>query len=618
MNSKKSKTTKILILLLILTIPLSSVKPCWAQQASMTYELIDNLNWGKGTVSATSVTETYQYDEVNDKVIVSLRFDRSGFTPLPPMLALAKKYGFPIEFNKPVQDTGQSSDLGPLMGVEGTDSYTYEVSGLGRYVLGQRLFGNGTVPQSLQEELEAEVDKILAAGHLAPTLFLINVPSGEGSPARGHVYWLNPGETLYYLAEIAPLLSPEKQQDLKSYLQAERSSYPPEEIKALRYNEGTKRRVFDHSSELLGKWWGDDWAGWIYFRTHGEPKIWNLYGLARYYELMDERPTQAVIDKAKTIVLNEMSYSDWASLYWQNGHWPEYNAVHAVNQLFAGLVGYIRLARLAQDGNAEALGWGLLARMAALRFAMGKYTQFEYDTGRFTFPEDNPSWWADYHNQGWPQSWKGELITFDWTRPIDNVRQVHWLDDQHVETWEWFGSGAAVGSGGHTSGQEKSVAGAETNLGWQSIQAPYLLPFADMVPELGRFLKDHLKQEVKVFSERIVENQPHWYIAYSEGILGYENGYMPPSDSYGHFMARAWVLEDNPEELKKYIDYPWLKVGDFFYLHELAETIKSYHGVTWDDATETTPTPTVTATPTNTPTPTGTLCLLSESTYPSS
>src|SRR5712692_7884359 len=112
--------------------------------------------------------------------------------------ALAKKYGFPLQVNKPVVDIGQSSDIGPLLGVNNTDNYTVQITGLSKYVLSKEVLGSGAVPAGLLQDLNGEVDKILAGGHLAPAVFGSRPPFAVsvGDP-WGHAYWYNPGDTLY-------------------------------------------------------------------------------------------------------------------------------------------------------------------------------------------------------------------------------------------------------------------------------------------------------------------------------------------------------------------------------------------------------------------------------------
>lgn len=563
------------------------VRAASAATAELQFSIEDKAGWYAGQQNLpASATETYQYDKANDTLTVSVRFNRKGLAPLPPMLAIAVQHGFPITFEAKPETTGTVSALGPLMGIKDADGYTYRIAGLGRYVFGRPQLGSGQVPESLQKELVTEVQKLLAAGRLRPWMFLVNVP-GSGADARGDVFWDNPAEVLYLLAEVAPVLPTETAESLKAYARAAREALPPETVGCVSYTEGKPREVAPHDKRLLQQWQDKVMA----YRTKAPPGVWNLYGLARYYELTGERPTPDVMAKCSQIVNRQLENRDWATLYWKRGHAPAFNAVHGVNQLFAGFIGYIRLAQLAGDDKAEALGWGMLGRMAVLRFAMGKYTHFLYDSHQFAIdyrvqgrggevkgvqfdikvqtdpakyqiPKD-PAWWAKAH----ANNWIGELVTWNWQRPTDNVRQVERLDETGVDVWEWAGTD----NGG--TGQKRDYSDKDY---WYNRLAPYLLPFRDMTPEMARFLGDHLKPETEVFCHRVAVNLPHWYATYSEAVLGAEIGFNHPADAYSHFLARAWVLGQKPQQLEKYVDVPWLRQGDLYYMHKLAETIKAY------------------------------------------
>ena len=597
MEASKSMTSTrgllIVPVLALLALPQSGV----AEQAALQFEIVDKVNWRaeKAAAVPSSVSETYSYDETTDTVTVVVTFDRPGFAPLPPMLALALRYGFPVQFSPQPQETGSISVLGPLMGYEDSKGYSYKVRGLGKYVLERPKLGSGKAPTELQQELEAQVEGICAAGHLAPWLFLVNVP-GSGPDDRGDVYWHMPGETLYLLAEAAPLLPAAKLAQLKEYMKLERQTFPPEQLRSVPFTAGARREPCSPSNDLLKRW--EDRV--LAYRTKGRPGLWALYGLSRYYEVVGERPSAEVMHACNAIVADGMADRDWATLYWLRGHTPAFNAVHGVNQLFAGCIGYLRLARAAGDRQAEALGWGQLARMAVLRFALGKYTQFmhdnrlfnvdywlrgyswgpaakaetqikvEADPGKYSIPQD-PAWWANKR----AGNWIGDLTTWSWTQPLDDVRQVHRLDERGVDVWEWCG----VDCGG--TGQKRDPA---QNDYWYMRLSPCLLPFCDMVSELGRFMCDYLKPESEAFCKRVVENQPHWYATYAEAILSAEMAFNVPADAYGQFKARAWLLQDKPQDLERYVDVPWLQVGDLYHLHKLAETIKAYRGVKWEKA----------------------------------
>ena len=55
-----------------------------------------------------------------------------------------------------------------------------------------------------------------------------------------------------------------------------------------------------------------------------------------------------------------------------------------------------------------------------------------------------------------------------------------------------------------------------------------------------------------------------------------------PTCSHQLFMAHAWIAGTPPERLERYVDVPWTPLGDLYYMHKLAETIKAYRGVRWE------------------------------------
>jgi len=108
-----------------------------------------------------------------------------------------------------------------------------------------------------------------------------------------------------------------------------------------------------------------------------------------------------------------------------------------------------------------------------------------------------------------------------------------------------------------------------------------------MTPELARLLTDHgAKQggagEEEIYVKKVEALISHWYSSFGEGVFGAEHNLNQPIDAYQLFMAKAWIQNASGEELKDYIDIPWLtEGGDLFYLQKLAETIKAYRGWCW-------------------------------------
>jgi hypothetical protein len=590
--------------------------PCRAaESASLEFEIVDQAGWSRdvenpppqtpgaaaaaptAAVTATKVTETYTYDAAADTLTIDYQFDRKGFAPLPPMLAVALEQGFPIAVTPQARPGGRCCAIGPLVGVPEADHIRCQIAGLGKYVFPPAsgpgaaaaapaaAGGSEAAPgrEALLAELHAEVEKILAAPvPLRPWLALVNVP-GSGFPDRGDVYWANPGETLYLLADAAPLLKPDLRVRLLEYLRAFRKACPPQRMRSLSFTQGEPREASPMDKKLLEKWEKKNLA----YRVQGPPTVWALYGLARYYQAVGEKPDADTMAACNAVVAAALEHRDWATLYWRRGHSPEYNAVHAVNQLFAGFVGYIRLARLAGETKAEALGWGLLARLAVLRHAMGKYTQFQYahhmfnvkyrgyckhpessvpirvetDPKLYELPAD-PAWWVKADGK----EWMGNLRTWHWSAPIDNVRQVTRLDESGLDVWEYGAvdcSGLAIGK---SLGQHRDP---DKNDYWYDRLSPYYLPFADLTPELAAFLAAHLKPECAAYLARVEENQPTWHLTYCEAILSAENGFMTPPNAHSLFLAKAWVLGEKPAALERLVDVPWLPRGDLFHIHKL-------------------------------------------------
>jgi hypothetical protein len=78
-----------------------------------------------------TATETYNYDEKSDTVALEtrvrflrLRDGGTRFAPLPPMLALAREQGFPIDVSGQVVRASVLTAVGPYAGIEGAERYT--------------------------------------------------------------------------------------------------------------------------------------------------------------------------------------------------------------------------------------------------------------------------------------------------------------------------------------------------------------------------------------------------------------------------------------------------------------------------------------------------------------
>ena len=113
----------------------------------------------------------------------------------------------------------------------------------------------------------------------------------------------------------------------------------------------------------------------------------------------------------------------------------------------------------------------------------------------------------------------------------------------------------------------------------------HLFSYEGLTPELGRLLADHAKQDAEVYIKKAEALWPHWYAAFAEGTLGVEHNLNYPGDSFQLFMAKALIQQELPDKLARYVDISWLSQGgDLFYVQKLAETIKAYRGVSWEDS----------------------------------
>ena len=493
--------------------------------------------------------------------------------PVPPMAVLARGLGMATS-KAPAEllSLPLGSGFGFLLGAPEADSLAWSIRGLGKYAGPlPPLQATAKAPEALQAELDAQVEKMLAAGRLAPWVYADNIPI---SASRGELYWAEPGEALYLLAQLYPIVKKEQQAALLECMADVRKAFPPETTPLMPPDKGGRRGGYDVGPCHVSKTLADE-------RGH-RVSLFALYGLERYYALSATKPTPEEWEACKKIIADAFDEQGWATLYhlghpnrflpWM-GSGPERErlrkeygpteswrgdrpcAVVNANRRFAGAVGAIRLARLVGDQAAEQQAWWLFARTALLRYAMAKYAQWRYQAGVVQLPP-KADWFWTWRGRG-PQNWCGDLETNNWSKPADDVQQVVELAPDHVELGHWAG-----------------VMGDK----WTQLCTVEPVAFRYLTPELALFLRDHLGAECAAYADRIAWNQSTWYASFAEAILGYEHSMNHPSDAYEHFMARSMILGERPEQLEKWLDVPWLERGDLFHLNKLAETLEAYRG----------------------------------------
>lgn len=105
----------------------------------------------------------------------------------------------------------------------------------------------------LSAKLEAEVQKMLDAGHLRPAYVGHGLFDGNAQSACGDDlvdYWHSSAETLYTLSLALPYLSPTMKTAVLSYMQTEYTTYPPYVYNHVGWNSGAAREAFVMPPEI--------------------------------------------------------------------------------------------------------------------------------------------------------------------------------------------------------------------------------------------------------------------------------------------------------------------------------------------------------------------------------
>jgi hypothetical protein len=533
-----------------------------------------------------NVKEETTYDEQADRVACSETFAhvpvRPGgekTVPVRPMLALGLQQELPAVLTPQPTDLKYATHFGPLLEVTG-NRYAWHIDGLGKIVASRPVVGPATKRSAvLEKELSAEVDKVLSAGHLAPWVICGGMFSSHPT-----TYGKDPSATLYFLSEFLPLLPKAQQAKVRAYLAREAAAYSPDQVLQLKVTAGARREFPVIPQDLLENY---DWSlGQRMTRPRQSdeyyeavPSLFRAYGVARYDTATGQKPSKEALDFWRRAMRESLLGRDWATLGWFWGKYallypaapdfahPDYRhdywqyTPRAIHRDAAGLIGYLRLCRLAgETGEAEA--WGQLVRLLAFRFALVRYGRYMAESGLFRMPEN-------------PDAAKYLARSGDFSKAENHLEQV-WEVNQHDVMMhsgaskisnDWYDGFVAPPENGNCNNQ---------------------IVFADLTPEVGRILATWgLKEDAARYVEHYAEVQAVWYKSHSdsEHLASGELAYTLASDSYQYFVAHAWIAGTPPEQLEQYIDEPWVDIGDYFYLHKLAETAKAYRGVKWETET---------------------------------
>ncbi|MHB1035378.1 MAG: hypothetical protein ACYC35_11340 [Pirellulales bacterium] len=179
----------------------------------------------------------------------------------------------------------------------------------------------------LLEELRGEIDKVLAAGHLAPYYF-----NAGDLHHEGYFLYVAPGRIITTLAWAYPHLTAAEQAKTREYVARElgHPDYAPWSGRKLPWNQGTGREGFGAPKAFnFDRWWG--------MEGQYRPSLHTLYGLWLW------------ADRS----------GDWEGV---RKYWPRIKAYYAANAAqaetygeFGAHIAVARLARHFQDQAAEDL-----------------------------------------------------------------------------------------------------------------------------------------------------------------------------------------------------------------------------------------------------------------------
>lgn len=210
----------------------------------------------------------------------------------------------------------------------------------------------------LKQRLEAEITKMLDAGHLRPGYYSI----GQTGYSHLLTYFENPGDTLWALAAAYPHVSPQLQARLRVYLQQEYEHYFQEttygrigwyeDPVAAQFGQLAGREAMPlppEVAEYIKSQHKSDWAGngwpWRY------PQV-NFYALWKYAQLF---PAEAPAIYAKILADNRLqliSQSQGEAPLPSNQELADNPWEH--NAYIAGYIGFLNLQQMAGRSNTDA------------------------------------------------------------------------------------------------------------------------------------------------------------------------------------------------------------------------------------------------------------------------
>ncbi|MCA9943487.1 MAG: PQQ-like beta-propeller repeat protein [Anaerolineales bacterium] len=215
-------------------------------------------------------------------------------------------------------------------------------------------------------ELEAEVTKIVEAGHLRPGYMSHGLFDNSANNTCGDnliAYWSNPGDTLYTLLMALPHLSSGLQQTVRTYLQNEYANYPPYQYNHIGWNSGAPREAYTMPPEIAGNLTGPETKNFTLLNNGGwgNQGAWGRNPFAWYalWKYADEfGGAGSILSASQSAFLEEFNNQPSDTLL--------LNMPLMHNAYIAGYIGYTELQKAAGQTPSSSVA-NELNRLMALR-----------------------------------------------------------------------------------------------------------------------------------------------------------------------------------------------------------------------------------------------------------
>jgi len=528
------------------SLPADVVKRCrtWARRAkALPVSAAESYRVAED--GRVTVRQQFRYLEMADE----WESPAERVAPIPPVISLSRKYGFDVELSGTPAESDIVTHSGPYAVVAGADAIEYTVPSLSKYIRETLATprAEDAISSALTQNLSDEVRRMIDAWPLKPARNII----GWMEP-----HFVNPGETVLAVAEALPYLDELTRERAATFVAKLIAKHDPLTSDGL--PDAGKPREYA-PSDL-------DERRTVRRNVRWEDRFNNVYGLwLLAHTTGDWGSLEARLGDLKKMATQAAVRSEWASCGYFRGPGEDRNnarahrgedrgGIWAVNGQFARWVALARIARHCEDSATEDLARYMLARTAVLRFAHGKLIRYSYDAGLQNIAL-KPDWMYRLSTSGGNGSGPGLLWTPHWAGADDDVRAV-------IE-WDEFGP----------------IVSQMLNQMWQ----PVMPHFQDTVPELGRFVGDHLRPETRRYVAAVEANAPAWHLTRRPAYLGKEMHLDSPRNSLGVFLAKCYVLGADGKEMTRYQDIPFLRVGDLYHLRRLTANLRCFGGLHWEE-----------------------------------